>query len=491
MKEMLSLKSNNCIRRTIAYVAMFVIGTLLLLFVSRETGYYIQNDSHTYMELGNKHGVMPLYPLFLYGMRVVFGVEAYLTWVVYVQTIFAVAASLFAVSYFEKKYKLGLLESVVCYIALLLLFNIDYIFSGTTHQILTEGLVYPLFYVYIVFLFRSIDNKWAINTVINVLLVCILSMLRSQMKMMIVISAFVAFYYWSRCWYITKKAKNIIVAFVSAIVIAAAAFALCAGIDSVLQHVTMNIVQNQNGAISEDKTDSDITAANVTPVEHGVNQAFDLFDGKILYTAEETDVDLFEDKDVRLVYSIIYKAMDEEKCLYKYAEPGLNKWRSMLAFNNCSRVCSEAYTEYIDCHSELSGDFISYYDAMSEITSVLLQHHWSDMISHIGVFYLHGVMCGVCFENEEHLVLCYLVTIVSYLFAIGMIVMRLIQKETDKRDVELLILTIILMMMLNAMVAIPLFTIRRYVCYFIGIYYALLFICLRNWAVNTGLIKRK
>lgn len=497
MKRMFSAKSRHDIKRIIAYFVMFIVGALVLMFVSRETGYYLQNDSKTYLDLGNKHGVMPLYPLFLYGMKVIFGSESFLMWVVYFQTIAAIGASLFVVAYLEKVFELNYLECSICYIALLLLFNIDYVYAGISHQILTEGLVYPIFYIYFVYLARSIWEKWFTNTIIHVALACLLSLIRSQMKMIIVLSVAVAMYYWIKQCVVEKKAKHIVSAVVSAVVVGVVAFAICAGCDIVLQNVTGQIIRKQSmemvhpEEISNDDVTQKVAIDKDAPVEHSIAQAFDLFDGKILYTAQESDIELFTNEDIRLVYSIVYHAMDENECLYKYSQSGLNKWRSMLAFNNCASVARAAYDEYVMSHSELSEDFIAYEKAINQITMSLFKQHWGDMIKHMGVFYFHGVMCGVCFENEEHIVLCYIVTALSYFMALITVMLRLGQKKSDKKDVELFILAIVLSHILNAMVSIPLFTIRRYVCYFIGIYYAMLFICIRNWAVSAGIIKRK
>lgn len=442
---------------------LFILGVLFLLFFSREKGFFLQNDSANYINMMNYSGIMPLYPLFLDTVRNIFGESDFLYAVVIIQTIFAVLATLDLLWYIKKHFQLETFSTYVCYLALLLLFEIDYVYAGMTHQIITEGLAYPLFYIYFKYLLKSIWESNDRNSVIHFLLACITSLIRSQMKMLLIISAVIYFYACVRDGFLEKKNRFYCLrGILGAMLIIAFGLSLI----SVADKTCRKIMYYQPTEMS---ADGSITKPSIVSNE---GQAAGALEFKILYLADEEDRELFENKDIKTIYDIGYRALDEEKKRYVYAEDGYFKWRSMLACSATSQTMDKAYQAYASEHPEWEKNLsVSYGEAKNIITKELLKKHWVHYIENTGVYFIHGLMCSVCFENDEHYNWCYAVMVLAY---IGIAIVSMVvacRRNTNKETIELTLITVCVSLLLILMVSTVLFTIRRYVSYSIGMFY--------------------
>lgn len=451
MKKIFEKNTNR-----ILFPVLAIVGFLVLLFFSRERSFFLQTDSQLYIDGNMITGVMPVYPAFLRICRNIFGESIYLNVVVYIQTLLAVVASLDLLAYVKKHFNLELLSVIVCYIALLMLWGIDYVYAGISHQILTEGLTFPLFYIYFKYVLKSMwEEHFYRNTALHVVWALVMSQIRSQMKMLILISAMIFAYVIIRDCIRGRRNKKIVIWGFSGL----AAMMLLA--------VVLVITKG------------------------GADQLYDALSFKALYIMDSESAELF-DGEMRNIYEMTYNALDENRYLYTYAERGFFEWRSMLACSKTKGTMEAAWNEYsINNPGWAESVGITCLEAEGIIGRKMVQTNFHRFAYVTGVFFTHGLMCTVCYENDEHYLFCYMVMILAYLAFIVVSIILTKNKNTNRDVLELMIVTALIGIILNAMVAIVLFTIRRYVCYTLGLFYLSGWLCVREIFLSGSDTDRK
>lgn len=448
------IKITDCIKQfygenknKILYTALGIIGFLVLMFVSRERGYFIQTDSKLYINHTQAAAIMPIYPEFIRMCQLLFGEEydQFLNAAVFLQTLLAVVCTLKLLDYIRCHFKLEMFSTIICYIALLLLWGIDYVYAGMNHQILTEALAYPIFYIYFMYVLKSLwEEEFYKYSVAHLAWGLVLSEIRSQMRMMILISAMIILYAIIRDAIRGKRNKKNVIIGVSS----------CAALG--------------------------IVTAALVLASGRVDQLYDALSYKALYIMDEEDAELFEG-EMRGVFERTYQACDEQQFLYKYATDGFFKWRSMLACSGTQLAMEEAWNEYSEANPGWEESIgISYINAQGIIGRKLVMEHPFRLMYVTGVFFTHGLMCSVCYENDEHYFLCYTVMVLAYLAFIVVSIILARKKDANKDVLELMMVTALMGIVLTAMVSILLFTIRRYVCYTVGLFYLSGWLCVRE-----------
>ena len=155
------LKLNRKQSEWMFYVSLTMISMAVFLLVG-EPGYVLFDDSKTYMNINNNmEGVMPLYPLFLHGNKMLFGEDAYLYAVVAEQAVLAALCVTVFIGFVKNRFALKYWEAYVCYALALLPFTTDMPEAMTTHEILTEGIAYAVFYLFMAALLHAVwDKSW-------------------------------------------------------------------------------------------------------------------------------------------------------------------------------------------------------------------------------------------------------------------------------------------------------------------------------------------
>ncbi len=144
---------------TLLYLGMAVIAMIGFLFLG-EPGYYLIDDSESYMSLASgMEGVMPVYPFFLHGNKLLFGEDSYLNVVIVEQSLFAAVCVIILIRTLKKRFGLNGLESVICFFLALLTFTADLPETMVTREILTEGLAYAAFYLFMAALLETVWRK--------------------------------------------------------------------------------------------------------------------------------------------------------------------------------------------------------------------------------------------------------------------------------------------------------------------------------------------
>ena len=141
----------------------------------------IEDDTAGYLAERGKEGILPGYPMFLGFFKTLLGQQYYLHGVVAAQCILAIICTLLFVLTLRAQFRLRGEECILLYVGSMLPFSIYLPESGITHQILTEGITYALFYLFFITVIKavwSLQYKWYLG---SVFMAFVLGLIRSQM----------------------------------------------------------------------------------------------------------------------------------------------------------------------------------------------------------------------------------------------------------------------------------------------------------------------
>ena len=180
----------------IFYISLMMLSLFAFLFLGAD-GYVLFDDSGTYinfMQLKSAEGVMPLYPLFLFFNKIIWGAEHYLQAVVIEQTLVATICVICFVREIKKRFGLSYKESYLVYFLALVPFTTDFPATMVTQEILTEGLTYALFYLLVVLLLGAIWDRSFGKLAGAFCFLFVLALLRSQLQILFAVCGVIAVY---------------------------------------------------------------------------------------------------------------------------------------------------------------------------------------------------------------------------------------------------------------------------------------------------------
>lgn len=192
------------------YISLLII-SLLFFWLPAGTSYVLFDDSWTYIEflqLKNAEGVMPLYPLFLFANKMIWGNDFYLQAVVIEQTLIAAICVIYFISKIKQRFQLYYKECYLLFLLLLAPFTTDYPLSMVTQDILTEGLSYALFYLLFILLMDAVWERSIGKLVGAICFTFLLALLRTQLQILFAVCGAVAFYL--LCVKFTHRTKGVL-----------------------------------------------------------------------------------------------------------------------------------------------------------------------------------------------------------------------------------------------------------------------------------------
>lgn len=375
------------------YASLIVISFLFLLF---PTGleYVIFDDSETYikfLQMRNVEGVMPIYPIFLFFNKLIFGKDFYLQAVMAEQTLIAILCVTCFISKMKRHFQLRYRE---CYLLLLLSlipFTTDYPLSMVVQDIVTEGLSYALFYLFVVLLLDAVWERSFVKLLETVCFTFVLALLRSQLQILFAVcGAAAAYVIWVKFstgnkWsYVGKAAAGfglwavvMMMGIVGTVRINYITQRILFGEGKVATFIDQNssdmIQPIETAGILQEEKEEELernpgevykessaihqatsglerigdgveiqepnTAPNTAPEvieflsngyeESGVavSQYSSIIFSKGMYEADYEDYLLFEDEEVQKQFLYVYELVDELGYRYPYADSGLWGWR--------------------------------------------------------------------------------------------------------------------------------------------------------------------
>ncbi|MBD5521493.1 MAG: hypothetical protein HDR03_09785 [Lachnospiraceae bacterium] len=463
-------------KQWIQILVLTVIGIVFYLCLGQEW-ITLEDDSPSYMYPSGQQGVMPVYPLFLYILKRVFGQNLYLDAAVVIQSILAIICTIIFVLYLQKQFQFNFAEAILLYIASMLPFSIYLPESGITHYILTEGLSYALFYLYFIFLMQYIfekKTKWLLCTMT---MSVFMESTRSQLIFLMAITAAafigVEFAKHKECNGIKKAAKtvlNIMIGAIGAIVMVMLVYKIY----GFYLKYQMPVIEKYNQAEATAGTESSNTT-NSSTVKSGNQRSTSQFTTLIVirgvYEIDEGDIALFDTVEMQEIFQRVFTAIDEKQYRYVYARQDLYMWKD-LVIDRISLVVSQEINAYLEENPDVS---LNVQQVRRELGMKILLRHFDRYLYHSLRLMISSFIASVFFQIEKIYLLCHIITLL--LFAIDIIGIIYCLKRSGRKKVAVFALTTLVSIFLMVIIINLVFVgFQRYMVYAMGIFYCSLYL---------------
>lgn len=455
-----------------AYYSICIVGLLLLFTLCGEKGFLIWRDSNAYLACDGRSGIVPVYPLMLYLNKVLFGENVYLYAVVAEQTVLTVACIMLFSEYIRKTFSLSFFWTYpVVILAAFMPFTVNYPLSLSNHDIMTEALAYPLFYLYMICFLETIFKKRYRMVAVTVLASSAMALLRTQLQICAAFSA-VAFFY--TAW---MRGRHRILGYQIfrgiCLVLASACIVLAGeGITLLGNAAGQSIIHRINTGTKKTDEEEDSSVGEKKPAKTNVTnvtgQYSHLIIDKAVYEIDEEDVLLFQDRELQKLCYAIYEAAEESGGRYVYARKNLWAWEDIMnGIAGGTIVAGKGWEHYL----EENPDTYLEYSAINHIAFVLLKEHWGRIVLHIFQMMPQGFICTVFFQKEKIYLLCHLITLFLYASALGMVIWGYRKREVPHIYAEFLLGCMVVNFLFVLILCVFFFAMQRYLVYGFGIFY--------------------
>lgn len=424
-------------------IIMLIIG-IFFFFLLGNKGYVLLKDSEVYTNGYYGTTVMPLYILFIQILKNIFGGELYLYVAVFIQGLTAIFTSLILANYVYKIFHLEQWQRVIVYLLSFLPYAYSLPQEVATHEIMTESIAFSLFYIYFMLFYNSIIHlKWL--QMIGVLLINILlTGFRIQFILLIPIVGigFIIIYFDQK-----RIPKKWILYIVLPILI------ICILIFSV---VRQNYSRRQLNFFDG-------------------TQVADALLGRAIYISEQSDVDLFQDEDLKEAFTVLFNYADKEKMRYAYInEQNDLRWHHIISgVNYTTRSSWENLVKFC----ELKGyDYTVSEQFQTDIMLPIIFEHFDDMCSNFMELTAASMMAGIFLQKDSIYTLCIFATVFLFLFGIAIAILD----RKEKSTIIFYLLTMLILLFNIMLLNILFYGLQRYVVYTYGLYYISLFLMLRD-----------
>lgn len=460
------------INKYLANLIMLLVGIAILLFWGKEFCVF-EGDSLNYLQAEKAEGIMPIYPIFLYICKRVFGYKNFLDATIYIQTFLAIFSVIFFSNYIADLYKLKNVEEIFIFVICLSPFCIYLPEYAITGLIITEGISYSVFYLFMTSCIKYTCNASYKNALIFWLFSIFMSLIRSQLLFTLVFF-FVVFVITDikKCgtYNIIKIIKSVGLSFVS----------FCIGIIVVMgffrfYKTNINPYIRNYDEYTVASTDGLTKSIAVKLAKSG--QINTLVKIKSFFEADEEDVQLFADEEEKELFLLIYKGLDENQYLHNYKREGLYEWID-LTKDRIPFVVEDAANNYFTLHPDthLDRSYIT-----SKMALVMLKKHWPQVLLHSGRIMIMSVVASVFFQIESIYLLCHIIAFGAYiLFIILTLVNRKKHVKVYKFSRVILLFQILMIVITNM----ALNGVQRYVVYGMGVFYVGIYLNIRALYVD-------
>lgn len=503
-------------------LAMFAAVFAFFLIVGH-SGPVLFDDSRSYMRVGGYEGVMPVYPMFILLNQLVFGEEFYLWAIITEQAGLAAVFVLLLEETIRKRFGIRLAESILVILLALYPYTIE-MPVVMTQAILTEGIAYSFFYLFLVILLRTVWEKSYVWFWGGVGMALFLSALRSQLQILFGVCGVIFMYLvYMRGKGRRDKALRFVFGLVGAAIISMAGIALVSmiagGYRSVMQkdhafyrfclHVQQPEVYqsllDEQGKRAEIRTETDGegTAASGDKEEllnrkYANSQYMTLIFSRGMYEADYKDAELFPDPVLKGLYLALYEAADAEKQRYAYAEKGLWMWRDIvggigMVGKTCMKIPSSYYAEYAPDIIR-SEDFSTIRSRhMQTIGMTLIRAHFGRFLYHTLLMLPQAFISTVFFQYAPLYLLCHWITAFLYLSAVVLMIWGYWEQRVKNDSAEMMALILGINVVMVVVISLVFFGQQRYLVYTFGPFYIAYYLLLRQlWRVRLrDFVKKK
>lgn len=499
-------------------VSLMVLSMAAFLLIGAD-GYVLFDDSGSYLNMERYvEGVMPLYPLFLRLNRIVFGEAVYLQAVVVEQAVFACVCVILFTHLVRRQFQLGYLESYGIYLLSLLPFTTDMPDAMTTQEIVTEGIAYAAFYLFMAVLLTAVWKKSLAGVAVLYLVTQFLAATRSQLQILFGVCGVIFFYIVltgkgkkdcafdggsrSKAGKAVRIGGRILFGLAGCLFIGLAGVWCTSRISTAYQQALARYTMRQQLEQAAQETETG-TAANTEEITNArsaapaaVSQYTSLIFSRGMYEADYEDYQLFGDEQMQELYLYLYETADSENCLYTYARPGLWMWKDIVGgIGSVGVKCFYAQNDYYAARPDISqqSDYLAIRNAHQiTIGLTLMRAHWGRVLYHTLMMLPQAFICTVFFQIAEIYLLCHLVTLFLYLSAVGLMIWAYLDKKVDRAYAEFMSAVLGTNLVMIVVISLVFFGQQRYLVYNFGIFYMIYFLLLlqlwkiygKNWLMK-------
>lgn len=470
---------------------LFVIGIVFFFCLGQEWS-VIEKDSQFYLYPAIRNsGVMPLYPLFLFGVRCLFGENLYIDAVVVIQSLIAIACTITFVLYLQNIFRMKFVETILCFLFTMLPFSIELPRVWITHQIMTESIAYALIYIYFIFVLQYVFCKkiqWLLG---GAGLAVLMGLIRSQLVFLLIVTAI--FFVCVEFMKDKVRSKKIGIRLVKAI------RNLCIGVICAcisvliiyqlracyLNYAVLVISRTeQNAETTPDDTKGESTGETVkiekteTQMADSMSQMTHLIVIRGFYEADEEDVTLFDTQEMQEIFRRTYAVTDELQYRYVYARQDLYMWQDLVK-DEIIGVANGEVRAYLNENPDVSLDVAQ---AVRELGMKVLWRHFGRYLYHVIRLMVSGFISSIFFQIGRIYFLCHMVTLL--LFAIDIVgVIYCMKNREDKKAALFALVTIGFIVMMVGIINLVFIGLQRYMVYAMGIFYCSLYLLLKEWGL--------
>ncbi len=489
------------------YLSLVMLALFAFVLIgSREPVLF--DDSGAYLTVDRTEGVMPVYPLFLLFNQYFFGDDRYLQAVIMEQALLAVFCVTLFVRVIREKFSLKYGEAYLAFGLSLLPFTMDLPQAMATQEILTEGIAYALFYLWVILLLKAVWEKSRLWFLGALAMTLCLSMVRSQLQILFGVCGVVFLYL--ICFRRKPGGKGfmplrIILGLAGCLAIMGTGVLLVSRITSEYKSFVRDnetfyafVLKTQMpgsyedyieekellAALSEEgstgnvgETDwSEASEEQLATRSFATSQYVSLIFSRGMYEADLEDAALFENEMLRNLFLELYAAADAEEQRYAYAQKGLWMWKDIvggigMVGKTCLAVPSEYYAAY---YPEVirSDDFSAIRNAhLQEIGMTLIKAHFGRFLYHTLMLLPSAFICTVFFQIAPIYGLCHLATLFLYVSAAALMIWGYADHKVKKEYAELMALVLGTNGVMVLVISLVFFGQQRYLVYNFGVFY--------------------
>ncbi len=512
---------------------------LAFFLLAGHEGPVLFDDSGSYIRIRWHEGVMPVYPLFLLANQCLFGNASYLWAVIIEQALLASFSVVFLEETLRKQFGLHPIEGVLLCVPALYPYTIEMPGVVMTQTILTEGIAYSLFYLFLIVLLKAVWKKSYVQLAGAFFMTLLLSAVRSQMQILFGVCGIAFLYLVCKRRHGKGKRQGLLrfcIGFAGCAAVSLSGVLLVLGIvrgyhemlltDHSLylfglkvQHPEIyeivveerrqaeaaqaagTTAQDAQSAAEENQgTGQEVQAEVETSLlekNFSTSQYLTLIFSRGMYEADYEDAELFEDPVLKGLYLALYDAVDAQEERYAYAQEGLWMWKDIVGgIGKIGGICfmtpSEYYVEHAPeiIESEQFSDIRAGH--LQTVGLTLIRVHLGRVLYHALMMLPQAFICTVFFQYAPLYLLCHLVTAFLYLTALGLMIWGYADKRTRKEGAEMMALILGTNVVMVLIISLVFFGQQRYLVYTFGPFYMAYYLLLMQlWRVRLRELFRK
>ena len=420
----------------ILWMSVILVG-ILFFFILGEAGPVIEKDSGVFIEpveIFTGYGYI-LYPRFIHLCKLLFGAERYLYVGFIIQSSLALVTSIAVTGYIREKY---VSANWICFAVFIASFG-PYLYTlpqyVASHGILTEGLAFPLFNIWMLFALDFINEEKKIDFLWIILISIVMALTRTQMMLMFIIDVAILLWKLLPCFVGQLKHK------------AGKAFCIyiITGVIGLIVGGTfcfMLLVKN-----------------NIIP------QMTDAVAGRAICAISEEDASNDVGRENNL-YEKVLQFADENQTREIYFRNGIRRWEDIVTATNTNT--KELHCIIRECYPEADARMIN--EIKGRLAFELLKEHPESYIEMTFSLFVQSMVVAIFVHPEQAYVLGYVIAFILYVLAI---ILCYIAKRTEveKKYINALVMTLGVIILLCGITNVLFMGLQRYVVYAFGWYY--------------------